>query len=134
MTTDEAQVEKIRAGRSAPIEDRQARWDRIQKWSATSSLAQMVELEAGVSGVSLSRERIRAIKDGARPGSVGRPRMPGLIARQRAAQGKLSLWRKKPKTEYQTAKIAEARLELAEATTAVKAEQKRTKIETSRSR
>jgi len=127
MTTDEAQIEKIRAGRSAPIEDRQARWDRIQKWGRTQSLAQMVRLEAEFSGVSLSRERIRAIKDGARPGSVGRPRLPGLLARQREAREKVALWRKKPKTEFQAGKLETAKAELDDATAEVKAEQKRLK-------
>jgi len=120
-------VEKIRAGRRTPIEERQARWDRIQEWAAANSLAQMVELEESVSGVRLSRERIRAIKDRPRPGSVGRPKMPGYLARQRAAREKVALWRKKPKTEFQAAKLEEAKAELAEATAVVNAERKRLK-------
>jgi hypothetical protein len=127
MATDGAQVEKIRVGRRTPIEERQERWDRIQEWGRSNSLAQMVLLEAEASGVSLSRERIRAIKDGARPGSVGRPKLPGLLARQKAGREKVALWRKKPKTEYQAERLAAAKAELAEATADVKAEQKRLK-------
>jgi len=127
MTIEQAQVEKLRAGRSAPIEDRQARWDRISQWSATYSLAQMVALKAEVSGVTLSRERVRAIKEGARPGSVGRPRLPGLLARQRHARATVALWRKKPKTEYQADRLATAKAELEVAVAGVKDEQKRLK-------
>jgi len=120
-------VEKLRAGRSAPLSERQARWDRVQEWSKTSSLAEMVRLEEGVSGVSLSRERIRAIKDGARPGSVGRPKLPGLLSRQRIAKEKVAIWRKRPKTGYQADRLAQARAELDQANAELKAEQKRLK-------
>ena len=124
VTQDEL-TEKILAGRRSPIEERQARWDRVQEWAWTKSLSEMVVLEAGISGTTLSRERIRAIKDGARPGSVGRPKLPGLLAQQRRARERLALWKKKPKTKYQAMRIAEVRAELEEATAAVKAEQKR---------
>ena len=126
MDEDE-QVEKIRAGRSVPLEERQARWDRIQEWSASNSLAEMVRLEADITGVTLSRERIRAIKDGARPGSVGRPKLPGLLAQQRYCRERVAIWRKKPKTPYQAADWLRLGTSSPWQPAAVKAEQKRLK-------
>lgn len=122
-------VDQIRDGRALPLEQRQARWDRIQGWSVIASLAQMVELEAEASGVTLSRERIRAIRDGARPGSVPRPQLPGLLGRQARAKAKLKVWRSKKATGWSGADAHVDRLvaELAEIRSLITAEQRRLK-------
>lgn len=124
----EDMVEKIQAGTQTPLEQRQARWDRVQEWSATKSLFEMTLLEEEASGVLLSRERIRAILKGPRPGSVGRPKLPGLLAAERAARARVENWRARNKrnpNESNAARLAEAQAELKEATAAVRAEQKR---------
>jgi hypothetical protein len=135
-------VQKIRRGKNTPIEERQERWDRVQAWSKPKahpegrpySLAEIATMEWERDGeprdgdgnpVMLSRERIRAIKERARPGTVGRPQLPGLRARAKAAEGRLILWKSKPKTPFQTEKVAEAKKELAEARKALRAEERR---------
>lgn len=120
------QQDKIVEGLSRSLPQRQARWDRVRQWTdERRSLAQMVELEESASGMRLSRERIRAIKNGPRPGSVGRPKLPGLRAAVRAANERVELWKRKPKTDFQREKLAEAKEQLAQARVALRAEERR---------
>lgn len=102
--TEQSTAEKIRSGTSLPLPARQDRWDRMQAWSQQHSLAEIVDLEVEYQQSQseaghpaqlepLSRERVRAIINGARPGSVARPRLPGLLSRERALTSRIKMWK-----------------------------------------
>jgi hypothetical protein len=114
----------IRLGLQLPLEERQARWDRIQQWRRKHSLAEMVRLEKDVSGLELTRERIRTIANGSRPGSVGRPRMPGLLARERTLAKREERWSAR-ETPYSQLRLTEVKRELRSVRAAIKAEERR---------
>ena len=118
-------TETIRRGLSVPLEDRQERWDRFQQWSKEgASLADIAVREEGLSGHRLTRERVRAILTRARPGSVGRPKLPGLISRRSALTASLRYW-KGFDTDNARSKVDQISVELADVKEAILVERRK---------
>lgn len=133
MVEQELITDRIQKGLAISLEDRQARWDRFTAWSANHSLSEILDLEdeyqreRAALGLPtqerLSRERVRAILARARPGTVGRPKLPGLMAKQETLQKRLARWKK---VEGEKAADTRAALtaELEQVKAAIKAEKK----------
>jgi len=113
-------TQAIRAGRRVPVEDRQVRYDRMLLWhDAGLSLAQIAKAEAEVSGVLLTRERVRAILGTPRPGTFYKGSKIGDLRMQIAEMKVRQLrWKEKhtPRGDIEAAQygkvVAELKLEL----------------------
>jgi hypothetical protein len=117
-------VDRIRSGRAQPLEESQARWDRMTEWSKTMSLSQMVDAERELNGSILSRERVRAIIGRARPGATERSKLVTYQARERKAMRTLTAW--KGRTGIRAERlIAAAKADLAESRKLIRAEKRR---------
>ena len=84
----------------------------------------MVKLEYELTGHQVTRTRFGAIVKSARPGSVGRPKLPGLLARERRVKARIAIWSAKT-GDYATTVTDGLKAELVDITRAIKAEKAR---------
>lgn len=116
---------RIRAGLQLSIEERQERWDRMKAWEkADKSLADIQNLEYDYSGLRFSRERIRQILAGAKPGTVGRPKLRGLLTRRSKLVERLNHWASKD-TEHSREEVERLQAELEQVKQEIVQEQRR---------
>jgi len=121
--TEEQRRLRLLNGMALPLDVRQARWERFKVWKRQhKSLADIVALEEAYSGHTLTRERVRSILNKPKPGTVGRPKLPGLRAQERELVASIVRWQRRRnavgqiRTEELLPKLQEVRRQIELAT------------------